>query len=125
MRVLWERKRATVADVLEHIERSPGERASAYNTILTLLTILERKGYVVHEKEGRAFAYVPQIEQREARKNALSNILHRFFDDSPELLVLDLLGHAEADAEERRRIRELLGPAPPERRAPSRRRPKS
>jgi predicted transcriptional regulator len=124
MRVLWDRKRATVADVLEHIERSPGERAPAYNTVLTILSILERKGYVTHEKEGRAFAYLPEVEQREARKNALSSILHRFFDDSPELLVLDLLGHEEADAEERRRIRELLKQAPRER-AVARRRPPS
>jgi predicted transcriptional regulator len=105
MRVLWDRRRATVGDVLEHIE---GERAPAYNTVLTILGILERKGYVTHEKEGRAFAYLPVVQRREARRKALTQILRRFFDDSPELLVLDLLGREAVDADEIRRVRELL-----------------
>jgi predicted transcriptional regulator len=105
MRVLWDRRRATVGDVLEHIE---GERAPAYNTVLTILGILERKGYVTHEKEGRAFAYLPVVQRREARRKALTQILRRFFDDSPELLVLDLLGREAVDADEIRRVRDLL-----------------
>jgi BlaI family transcriptional regulator, penicillinase repressor len=109
MRVLWNRKQATVGEVLEHWE---GARTPAYNTILTILGILERKGYVTHTREGRAFTYLPLVEQREARQSALSHILHRFFDDSRELLVLDLLGHEEANPEEVGRVRELLKQAP-------------
>jgi predicted transcriptional regulator len=109
MRVLWSRKQATVGEVLEHLE---GDRTPAYNTILTILGILERKGYVTHTREGRAFMYLPLVEQREARQSALSQILHRFFDDSRELLVLDLLGHEQTNSEELRRVRELLKPAP-------------
>jgi predicted transcriptional regulator len=109
MRVLWRRKQATVGDVLENWE---GKRTPAYNTILTILGILERKGYVTHTREGRAFTYMPLVEQREARQSALSHILHRFFDDSRELLVLDLLGHEEANSEELRRVRELLEQSP-------------
>jgi predicted transcriptional regulator len=109
MRVLWSRKQATVGEVLEHLE---GDRTPAYNTILTILGILERKGYVTHTREGRAFTYLPLVEQREARQSALSQILHRFFDDSRELLVLDLLGHEQTNSEELRRVRELLKPAP-------------
>jgi len=109
MRVLWRRKQATVGEVLENWE---GKRTPAYNTILTILGILERKGYVTHTREGRAFTYLPLVEQREARQSALSHILHRFFDDSRELLVLDLLGHEEANSEELRRVRELLEQSP-------------
>jgi predicted transcriptional regulator len=109
MRVLWSRKQATVGEVLEHLE---GDRTPAYNTILTILGILERKGYVTHTREGRAFTYLPLVEQREARQSALSQMLHRFFDDSRELLVLDLLGHEQTNSEELRRVRELLKPAP-------------
>jgi BlaI family transcriptional regulator, penicillinase repressor len=109
MRVLWSRKQATVGEVLEHLE---DDRTPAYNTILTILGILERKGYVTHTREGRAFTYLPLVEQREARQSALSQILHRFFDDSRELLVLDLLGHEQTNSEELRRVRELLKPAP-------------
>jgi BlaI family transcriptional regulator, penicillinase repressor len=121
MRVLWSRKQATVGDILEHWE---GERTPAYNTILTVLGILERKGYVTHTREGRAFTYLPLVAQREARQSALSHILHRFFDDSRELLVLDLLGHEESNAEEVSRVRELLkqAPGPTSEKAPKRRR---
>jgi predicted transcriptional regulator len=111
MRVLWECKRGTVGDVVEHLS---GTHTPAYNTVLTTLGILERKGYVTHEKDGRAFAYRPVIDQSEARQGALSQVLSRFFDDSPRLLVLDLLGHERTDADELRRVRELIERAPPD-----------
>ena len=90
MRVLWERKRATVGEV---VERLAGPHTPAYNTVLTTLGILERKGYVTHEKVGRAFAYLPVVDQSEARYSALSQVLNRFFDDSPRLLVLEQPSH--------------------------------
>ena len=111
MRVLWERKRGTVGDV---VERLAGPHTPAYNIVLTTLGILERKGYVTHEKVGRAFAYIPVVDQSEARYGALSQVLNRFFDDSPRLLVLDLLGHERTDADELRRVRELIEHAPPD-----------
>ena len=79
-----------------------------------LLGILERKGYVTHEKDGRAFAYRPVVDQSEARHSALSQVLNRFFEDSPRLLVLDLLGHERTDADELRRVRALIEHAPPD-----------
>ena len=82
--------------------------------MLTILGILERKGYVTHEKDGRAFAYLPLVDQSEARQSALSQVLNRFFDDSPRLLVLDLLGHERTDADELRRVRELIEQTPPD-----------
>jgi BlaI family penicillinase repressor len=103
MRALWDLKRGTVGEVLEHLDDRP-----AYNTVLTILGILERKGYVTHEKAGRAHVYLPLVEQRDARRSALAHILHRFFDNSPELLVLDLLGPETVDPSELQSIRELL-----------------
>jgi predicted transcriptional regulator len=111
MRVLWARKRATVGDVVAGLV---GRHPPAYNTVLTTLGILERKGYVTHEKDGRAFAYLPVVDQTEARQSALSQVLNRFFDNSPRLLVLDLLGHERTDADELRRVRELIEHAPPD-----------
>ncbi len=105
MRVLWDRGSSTVADVVEHID---GAQKPAYNTVLTMLRILERKGYATHEKSARAFTYVAVVDRTEARRGALSYILNRFFDDSPQLMVLDLLGHERANSEELRRIRELI-----------------
>lgn len=105
MNVLWQRERATVGEVVEALPAAP---RPAYNTVLTILRILERKGYVTHEKEGRAFAWVPVLNRREARRGALSHVLTRFFDDSPELLVVNLLGHDDTRPDEVRRVRDLI-----------------
>jgi predicted transcriptional regulator len=105
MRVLWTRQRATVSDVIERME--PGPRP-AYNTVLTILGILQRKGWVTREKEGRAHAYLAVVDRLEARRTALTQLLSRFFDNSPRELVLDLLGHERVDAEELRQVRELI-----------------
>jgi predicted transcriptional regulator len=105
MRVLWARGQATVGEVVDDIE---GTKRPAYNTVLTMLRILERKGYVKHEKAGRAFTYLPLVDRGQARRSALSHLLTRFFDDSPELLVLDLLKRDALDAAEFQRVRELI-----------------
>jgi predicted transcriptional regulator len=105
MRVLWDRERATVGEVVDGIDQ-PSK--PAYNTILTILKILERKGYVTHEKGGRAFVYLPLVDRSQARRSAVSHLLARFFNGSPEMLVLDLLGHDRIDENERKRVRELL-----------------
>lgn len=109
MHVLWDRTRASVGDVVEHIE---GEVRPAYNTVLTMLRILERKGYITHQKDGRAFVFAPVVDRAEARKSAITQVLSRFFDDSPRLLVLNLLGHERLDADELKGVRELIDRAP-------------
>jgi predicted transcriptional regulator len=115
MTVIWERPASTVGDVVERIAGNP---KPAYNTVLTILRILESKGYVTHDKQGRAFVYSPVIDHHEARRGALSQVLARFFNGSREELVIDLLGHEDVDAEELKQIRALLNRQP----APSRRR---
>jgi BlaI family transcriptional regulator, penicillinase repressor len=105
MRVLWDVAPATVGYIANRV---PGSPKPAYNTVLTMLRILETKGYVWHEKDGRAFVYAPLVGRGEARRHALSHLLLRFFDGSPELLALDLLGHDEASPEDIARLRALI-----------------
>jgi len=104
MQVLWTRAQATVGEVVDSIDGS----RPAYNTVLTILKILERKGYVTHEKDGRAFVYLPVVDRSQAQRSAVSQLLSRFFNGSPEALLLDLLGHDRVSEDERRRVRELL-----------------
>jgi predicted transcriptional regulator len=113
MRVLWDRGRATVADVVDAID---GPDRPAYNTVLTMMGILEQKGYVTHDKAGRAYEYAPLLGRSEARQGALTHVLARFFDGSAELLVANLLQRRDLDAEELRRVRALLddAAAPPQ-----------
>lgn len=105
MRVLWDRARATVGEVVDGLD---GPEKPAYNSVLTILRILERKGFVTHEKDGRAFVYLPVVGRSQAQRSAISQLLSRFFNGSPEALVLDLLGHDGTDEAERNRVRELL-----------------
>lgn len=105
MHVLWEHPGATVGEVAERIE---GEARPAYNSVLTILRILERKGYVRHEKQGRAFLYSAVVDRQQARRGALGSLLSRFFGGSRELLVMDLLGHEDVDPDELRQVRSLI-----------------
>jgi predicted transcriptional regulator len=105
MDVLWERGAATVGEVIEAL---PRRSAPAYSTVLTTLRILEQKGYVRHTKEGRAFIYHPVIDRRAARRRALKYVVSRFFNNSPELLVLNILEHEKIDAAELRRLKKMI-----------------
>ena len=107
MDVLWDRGSATVAEVAEAL---PKDLGLAYNTVLTTMRILEDKGYLRHTKAegGRAFVYTPVVGRDEAGKTALRYLVSRFFRNSPELLVLNLLEDEELTASEIRRIRRLI-----------------
>jgi predicted transcriptional regulator len=105
MKVLWERQRASVGEVAESVGGKP---RPAYNTVLTMLRILERKGYVRHIKEGRAFIYEPIVGKKQASTSALKHLLSRFFGGSAEALVLNLLEHDQIDAQELERIKAML-----------------
>ena len=105
MDVLWEKGPATVQQVLESLPKRP---ALAYNSVLTTIRILEKKGYVKHAKDGRAHVYRPLVERADATRSEISHLLHRFFKNSHELLVLNILEDQKLDAEELRRLRELV-----------------
>ncbi len=87
MNVLWDRQRATVADIVGALEPPP----LAYTTVLTTLGTLEGKGFVAHSKTGRAFVYHPLVERSDAANSLLDTLLERFFGSSPGVLALTLL----------------------------------
>jgi len=105
MDVLWQRGPSTVQQVLEGLPKKP---ALAYNSVLTTIRILEKKGYVRHIKDGRAFVYTPVIERGEATRSEISHLVKRFFKDSHELLVLNILEDQKIDEAELKRLRQLV-----------------
>jgi len=105
MEVLWNKSSATVSDVLEAMKARP---PLAYSTVITTLRILETKGYVKHTKEGRAFTYQPLIGRHEARQSAVSQLLQRLFEGSPELLMASLFEDRKISAAELQRLRKLI-----------------
>jgi predicted transcriptional regulator len=106
MDVLWQKGRATVRDVVTSL---PEKRPLAYNSVLTTIRILEKKGYVGHIKDGRAHVYMPIVERRDATRSEVRHLISRFFKDSHELLVLNILEDKSIDEVELKRLRGLLG----------------
>ncbi len=110
MDVLWRTGSATVAEVADAL---PKQLGLAYNTVLTTLRILEDKGYVRHSKpkEGRAFLYRPLVTRETASRSAVRHLLGRFFGNSREALVLNVLEDEDLSERERERIRKLIAEA--------------
>ncbi len=105
MEVVWEKGEATVAEVVAGL---PKGAPLAYSTVLTTLRILENKGYLQHAKDGRSFVYRAIVNREHARENALTHLLRRFFEDSPELLMLNLMKGGKIDARELARLRKRI-----------------
>jgi BlaI family transcriptional regulator, penicillinase repressor len=107
MNVLWQKGSATVHEVLQAIPEKP---ALAYNSVLTIIRILEKKGYVRHTKDDdtRAFIYSARVDKEDASRSEVRRLVTRFFGNSHELLVLNILEDKGIDAEELDRLRSLL-----------------
>lgn len=107
MKIIWQKGRATVAEVAAAL---PKDLDLAYNTVLTTMRILENKGYLRHGKvkEGRAFVYRPAVDRVEATRHAVRQLLGRFFGNSPEALMLNLLEDEALSESELIKIRKAL-----------------
>jgi len=103
MSVLWRMGSGSVSEVREILGESVG-----YTTILKILQILEEKGAVRHEAEGRAYRYFPVVESEVAGGNALSRILDKIFGGSAELLLTQLVSDRTIDSSELARMKKLL-----------------
>jgi predicted transcriptional regulator len=105
MEVLWQRGPSTVQQVLDAL---PGERPLAYNSVLTTIRILEKKGYLAHAKDGRAHVYAPLVERSEATRSEVRHLVQRLFRDSHELLVLNILEDSDLKQDELQRLKQYL-----------------
>jgi len=105
MNVLWQRGSGTVQQVLDSL---PGKQTLAYNSVLTTIRVLEKKGYVKHVKDGRVHIYVPVIERQEASRSEIHHLVSRFFKNSHEQLALNILEDRGIDSAELARLRQML-----------------
>jgi BlaI family transcriptional regulator, penicillinase repressor len=110
MDVLWQKGPLTVQHVLEALPKKP---ALAYNSILTTIRVLEKKGYLKHVKDGRAHVYMPLVKREEASRSEIRHLVNRFFENSHEMLVLNILEHRGVDAAELKKLRLLMDESQP------------
>jgi predicted transcriptional regulator len=107
MEVLWDNGPSTVAEV-----RSRLADELAYTTVLTMLRILENKGYVTREEEGRAHRYAAAIARDVAQRSALQTLKRKFFGGSTELLLTRLIADRQLSAADIERIERILEAQP-------------
>jgi BlaI family penicillinase repressor len=105
MNVLWLKGAGTVQLILDSLAEKP---ALAYNSVLTTIRVLERKGYLKHSKDGRAHVYAPLVGRKEATRSEIRHLVGRFFKNSHEQLVLNLLEDRGIEAGELARLRTML-----------------
>ena len=105
MNVLWNKGAATVQQVQDWLS---ADHDLAYNSVLTTIRILEKKGYLKHTKDGRAHIYRPIIARDEASRSEVRHLVSRFFGNSHHSLLMNLLQEQELDAEEVKELRQIL-----------------
>ncbi len=103
MEALWDLGPATVAEVQGFLDDE-----LAYNTVLTMLKILEEKGHVTRRQEGRAHRYRPLVPREQASRSALERVTERLFGGSREAVLLELVDRRGLTEDEIRRMRDLL-----------------
>lgn len=104
MEVLWSVGSGTVSEVLSAVDTP---KPLAFNTVQTMLRILEQKKYVRHTEEGRAFRYYPVVDKAAVSRTAVQSVVRRFFG-SPGALALNLIQSEDLSEEELARIRGLI-----------------
>lgn len=105
MELVYQKGQATVAD----IQRAISENLN-YSTVRAQMTILERKGFLKHIKDGRTYVYSPVVNRRMASRAAISRVINTFFDGSVENVVAALINlkSASLSPEEYDRLSELI-----------------
>jgi predicted transcriptional regulator len=93
MQVIWRRGASTVNDV-----QSEMEPALAYTTVQTMMNILERKGKLQRELQGRAYVYSAKVSEEKAVGQSVRDVIDRMFGGSSEELVMSLLKSRQIDA---------------------------
>ena len=104
LKILWELGRASVREV--HRRMCP-DGELAYNTVQTLLRIMDEKGLVRHEQRGRTFVYSP----RHTRDRETSRLLDKVFDGALDQFVVSLINSKNVTAGELKKLEKIVADA--------------
>ena len=106
LKVLWQEAPKTVDDVRGAL--AAAGRELTHSTVITIMNIMVRKGYLQRAKKGRAFEFTPVLEEKSVGQSMVQDLLNRVFDGSAHSLVLQLLETADVDSTELQAIRQLI-----------------
>ena len=104
MQVLWKLENAFVKDIIEELP----DPKPAYNTVSTIVRILEKKGFVSHKAYGKTHEYCPRISRDDYKKSFLKSFIKRYFGNSFQEMVSFFASDRDISLEELEEIRKLL-----------------
>lgn len=105
LKVLWRIGPATVRQIRDELAAM---RDLAYTTVMTMMTIMDTKGYVTRVKDGRSFIYEATYQEQKASKNMLQDVVDRLFGGSTKAVMQHLIETSELDEAELKQIRSLI-----------------
>lgn len=106
LRILWDKSPLLVRDVRAALEDAG--RPLAHSTVITMLNIMHRKGFLKRRRDGKSFWFWPAAPREATTGRMVGSLLSRLFNGSPSAMVLNLLQTADMDSEELAEIRKLV-----------------
>jgi BlaI family transcriptional regulator, penicillinase repressor len=107
LKVLWGASPLPVRDVRRLLQEKAG-RTLTHSSVITMLNIMVRKGFLRRHKEGKAFFFSPKVEKKEVSGGFVGDLLGRVFDGSAAAMVLNVIETADLDADELNELRKLI-----------------
>lgn len=104
MQVIWKKEKVLVHDILDNLP----EPKPAYNTVSTLVRVLEKKGFVGHKAYGKTYEYYPLVSKEDYTSRYMTGVLNNFFDGSLSRLVNFFSSNKSISVEETDKILEML-----------------
>ncbi|QDT01323.1 BlaI/MecI/CopY family transcriptional regulator [Adhaeretor mobilis] len=107
LKILWDESPLAVRDVRERLA-AEAARPLTHSSVITMLNIMHRKGFVKRRKQGKAFLFSPKVEKQSVTGGVVRDVMKKLFNDSPQEMVLNLLETADLDAEELAELRKMI-----------------
>lgn len=104
MQIIWKKEKVLVHDILADLP----EPKPAYNTVSTIVRILESKGFVSHKAYGRTYEYFPAVAKEDYTNTYMRNVLNNFFDGSVSRMVNFFSAQKSISVEETDEILKIL-----------------
>jgi BlaI family transcriptional regulator, penicillinase repressor len=105
MQIFWQLELAFVKDVIEHLDEDP---KPPYNTISSVVRILEKKGYLGFKAYGKTYQYFPIIKKEDYAKTTFKKVLSNYFDNSATSLMSFLVKEEQLSEEEMTELRRII-----------------
>lgn len=96
LKLLWEHGPLTVREIREHLT---DDEEIPYTSVLTLVQLMEKKKYLQHKTEGKTYRYSARVRKQTMVRRVIRDFVSRFFDGSPEALVMGLAETSQLDPE--------------------------